>query len=93
MINKRTPSCEYHGRDVAILLNLICMQQRYSYRHLVLSSALSCSSSPADLDHLSRKPVVAPQDRPAGAIRLSQCHLQLGPQNSEFALFGLDARV
>jgi hypothetical protein len=93
MINKRTPSCAYYGRDVAILLNLISMQKHYSFHHLVLSSALSCSSSSSDLDHLTGKPVVAPQDRPAGAICLSQCHLQLGAQNSELALFGLDARV
>lgn len=49
-----------------------------------------CPSSPSDLDHLTGRLIITPQNGPAGTVGLCECHLELCAQYSELALVGLD---
>lgn len=60
-------------------------------RLIIQNAVLLCPPSAANLDHLTSELIITPQNRPTSAVCLRERHLQLRTQNSEFALFWLDA--
>ena len=64
------------------------VQPRDSYHHI--AHVFSCYSCSPHLDHFTGESVVTTKYWPACTICLGECHLQLGTQDPELALFWLD---